>query len=121
MTTAVRSTLTAMDIPDLPDIARLRRETGQRLRDLMARNGADVLVLLGNSNVAYATGVSWPLGDSGLAHVDRPVAVVLADDPVPHLFMPFREGAAADVNLPADHLHGPVYLEYDEGVAVFAA
>ena len=92
MTTAVRSPLTAMHIPDRPDIARMRRETGQRLRDSMARNGADVLLLLGNSNVAYATGVSWPLGDSGLAHVDRPVAVVLADDPVPHLFMPFREG-----------------------------
>jgi Xaa-Pro dipeptidase len=121
MTSAVRSTLTAMDIPDRPDIARMRRETGQRLRESMARNGADVLLLLGNSNVAYATGVSWPLGDSGLAHVDRPVAVVLADDPVPHLFMPFREGAVADVNLPADHLHGPVYLEYDEGVSLFAA
>jgi Xaa-Pro aminopeptidase len=120
MTSAVRSTLTALDIPGRPDIARMRRETGQRLRDSMTRNGADALLLLGNSNVAYATGVSWPLGDSGLAHVDRPVAVVLADDPVPHLFMPFREGAAADVNLPADHLHGPVYLEYDEGVTVFA-
>src|ERR1700761_6462539 len=120
MTTAVRSTLTAMDIPDLPDIARLRRETGQRLRDLMALNGADVLVLLGNSNVAYATGVSWPLGDSGLAHVDRPVAVVLADDPEPHLFMPFRDGAGPGAELAAGHLHDPVYLEYDEGAELFA-
>ncbi len=86
--------MTVTDIPDQPDLARMRRETGQKLRAAMARHGVDVLVLIGNSKVSYATGVSWPLGDSGLAHVDRPVAVVLADDPVPHLFMPFRAGPA---------------------------
>jgi Xaa-Pro dipeptidase len=64
--------------------------------------------------------VSWPLGDSGLAHVDRPVAVVTAEDEWPHLFMPFREGASPEAELPADHLHGPVYLEVDEGVEKFA-
>jgi hypothetical protein len=36
-----------------------------------------------NNSVGYATGVSWPLGDAGLSHVERPVAVVLADDPCP--------------------------------------
>jgi Xaa-Pro aminopeptidase len=46
--------------------------------------------------------------------------VVLADDPYPHLFLPFREGAASESGLPADHLHGPVYLEFDEGVENFA-
>ena len=64
--------------------------------------------------------MSWPLGDAGLSHVERPVAVVLADDPQPHLFLPFREGAASESDLPADHLHGPVYLEFDEGVENFA-
>ena len=113
--------MTVTDIPDVPDITRMRRETGQKLRDSMARHGVDVLVLIGNSKVSYATGVSWPLGDSGLAHVDRPVAVVLADDPVPHLFMPFREGAGPGPELPAGHLHDPVYLEYDEGAELFAA
>ena len=77
---------------------------------------SDALVLLGNSNVSYATGASWPLSDSGLAHVDRPVAVVLADDPEPHLFTPFREGAVPGAELADDHLHDPMYLEYDEGV-----
>ena len=113
--------MTVIDIPDVPDIARMRRETGQKLRDAMARQGVDALVLIGNSKVSYATGVSWPLGDSGLAHVDRPVAVVLADDPEPHLFMPFREGAGPGPELPAGHLHDPVYLEYDEGTELFAA
>lgn len=113
--------MTVTDIPDVPDFARMRRETGQKLRDAMARQGVDALVLIGNSKVSYATGASWPLGDSGLAHVDRPVAVVLADDPEPHLFMPFREGAGPGPELPAGHLHGPVYLEYDEGAELFAA
>lgn len=117
---ATQTIATALDIPATPDPVRMRREVGARLRAAMARHGVDAMIVLGNNNVAYATGVSWPLGDSGLAHVDRPVAVVLADDEWPHLFMPFREGASPEAELPADHLHGPVYLEFDEGVEKFA-
>jgi Xaa-Pro aminopeptidase len=113
--------MTVTDIPDVPDMARMRRETGQKLRAAMASQGVDVLVLIGNSKVSYATGVSWPLGDSGLAHVDRPVAVVLADEQEPHLFMPFRDGAVLGAELAAGHRHDPVYLEYDEGAELFAA
>ena len=110
----------ALDIPDTPDIGRMRRETGARLRSAMTDCGVDALILLGNNSVVYATGVSWPLGDAGLSYVERPVAVVLADDPYPHLFLPFREGASSESGLPNDHLHGPVYLEFDEGVENFA-
>ncbi|HZU46429.1 MAG TPA: Xaa-Pro peptidase family protein [Mycobacterium sp.] len=109
-----------LDIPETPHLARMRSETGARLRSAMAERGVDALVLLGNSNVVYATGVSWPLGDAGLSYVERPVAVVLADDPWPHLFLPFREGVGSESGFPADHLHGPVYLEFDEGVQHFA-
>src|SRR5580692_3782217 len=109
----------ALDIPETPDLERMRRETGARLRSAMADRGVDALILLGNNSVVYATGASWPLGDAGLSHVERPVAVALADDPHPHLFLPFREGAASESGLPADHLHGPVYLEFDEGVESF--
>ncbi|WP_040801484.1 M24 family metallopeptidase [Nocardia higoensis] len=112
-------TSSSYTIPEVPDRARMRRETGARLRAAMAAMGVDALVLLNNNNVVYATGANWPLGDAGLAHVERPVAVVLAGDPHPHLFLPFREGAAAESELPADHLHGPVYLEFDEGVSAF--
>ncbi|WP_173842263.1 M24 family metallopeptidase [Mycobacterium terramassiliense] len=98
----------------------MRRETGARLRAAMADRGVDALILLGNSAVVYATGTSWPLGDAGMSYVERPVAVVVAADEWPHLFLPFREGAAHESELPADHLHGPVYLEFDEGVADFA-
>src|SRR6516225_6588536 len=107
-------------IPETPDLTRMRRETGARLRSEMADRGVDAMILLGNSAVGYATGTSWPLGDAGLSYVERPVAVVVADDEWPHLFLPFREGAAHESELPADHLHGPVYLEFDEGVADFA-
>jgi Xaa-Pro aminopeptidase len=103
-----------------PDLVRMRRDCGARLRAAMADEGVDALVLLGNSNVAYATGASWRLIDSGMAHVDRPVAVVLADDEWPHLFRPARESGVPEADLPAEHVHGPVYLEYDEGVHRFA-
>ncbi len=107
-------------IPEAPDLTRMRRETGTRLRAAMAERGVDALILLGNSAVVYATGTSWPLGDAGLSYVERPVAVVVAGDEWPHLFLPFREGAAHESELPPDHLHGPVYLEFDEGVSDFA-
>ncbi|MBW0011828.1 Xaa-Pro peptidase family protein [Mycobacterium sp.] len=109
-----------IEIPDEPDWARMRTDIGARLRAVMADHGVDALILLMNGHVGYATGASWPLLDAGLSHVERPVAVVLADDEHPHLFMPLRGGAPADSPVPADHLHGPVYLEFDSGVEVFA-
>lgn len=109
-----------IEIPDEPDVGRMRRDIGARLRSEMARQGVDALILLMNGNVTYATGASWPLLDAGLSHVERPVAIVLADDEYPHLFMPFRGGAASETQLPADHVHGPLYLEFDEGIEHFA-
>ncbi|OBC01010.1 peptidase [Mycobacterium sp. 852013-50091_SCH5140682] len=120
MTTFATPDTTAIDIPDEPDFARMRREVSVRLRSAMREQGVDALILLGNGNVVYATGASWPLLDAGLSHVERPVAVVLADDQYPHLFMPAREGAALETDLPDDHLHGPLFLEFDEGVEHFA-
>ncbi len=96
------------------------RESGARLRSAMADNGVDAMILLGNGNVVYATGASWPLLDAGLSHVERPVAIVLAGDEHPHLFMPFREGASSGSEIPPDHLHPPLFLEFDEGVDHFA-
>ena len=107
-------------IPDEPDFARMRSETGARLRAAMAEHGVDALILLMNGHVVYATGASWPLLDAGLSHVERPVAIVLADDEHPHLFMPFREGAASVSEIPSDHLHSALFLEFDEGVDHFA-
>ena len=93
----------AVEIPEKPDWARMRSETGARLRSAMVDHGVDALILLMNGNVQYATGVSWPLLDAGLSHVERPVAVVLADDEHPHLFLPFRSGASSEPPVPHDH------------------
>ena len=112
MTTFLEPGAALLDIPDLPDRGRMYREIGARLRAAMKEKGVDALVLLGNGNVVYATGASWPLLDAGLSHVERPVAIVLADDEHPHLYMPFREGSAWESELPADHVHGPLYLEF---------
>jgi Xaa-Pro dipeptidase len=88
MTTFLPALTSALDIPETPDIERMRFETGARLRSAMSDRGVDALILLGNNAVVYAAGVSWPLGDAGLSYVERPVAVVLADDAHPHLFLP---------------------------------
>jgi Xaa-Pro aminopeptidase len=108
-------------IPEKPDFARMQCERMDRMRGIMRQQGLDALVLLGNTNVAYATGAIWPLADSGRANFEQPVAVVLADDEWPHLFTPMREDDRLRTALPADHVHGPVYLDFDEGVQLFAA
>ena len=119
VTSIIRNGLSHFEIPDVPDLTRMRREISARLRAAMGEHGVDALILLGNGNVVYATGASWPLLDAGLSHVERPVAVVLVDDEYPHLFMPVREGAPLETDLPEDHLHPAVYLEFEEGVAHF--
>ena len=98
----------------------MQRDRGERLRAIMREQGLDALVLLGNTNVAYATGAIWPLADSGRANFEQPVAVVLVDDPVPHLFSPGRDDDRRPTALPDDHRHGPAYLGIDEGVGLFA-
>jgi Xaa-Pro aminopeptidase len=107
-------------IPATADRGRMQKERMTRLRALMAEQGLGALVLLGNTNVVYATGAIWPLADSGRSNFEQPVAVVLADDEWAHLFSPIRVDDGLASALPADHLHGPVYLEFDEGVAAFA-
>ena len=108
-------------VPAQADRARMQRERISRLRALMAEQSLDALILLGNTNVVYATGAIWPLGDSGRANFEQPVAVVVGDDEWPHLFSPLRTDDELAAALPADHLHGPVYLDFDEGVASFVA
>jgi Xaa-Pro dipeptidase len=87
----------------------------------MREQGLDALVLLGNTNVVYATGAIWALADSGRANFEQPVAVVLADEEWPHLFSPLRGEEGRGNGLPPDHVHGPVYLDFDEGVQSFAS
>ena len=96
----------------------MQRERSERLRGAMREQGIDVLILLGNVNVMYATGAIWPLADPGRTNFEQPVAVVLIEDESPHLFSSLSRADPA-MALPADHLHGPVYLDFDEGVELF--
>ena len=113
--------VTPTHVPATPDLARMRRDRIAKVRSAMADQGLDALVLIGNTNVVYATGATWPLGDPGRANFEQPVAVVLADDEWPHLFTPLPLGTEQPdgPGLPDDHVHGPVYLDLDEGVQHF--
>ncbi|MDH3706068.1 MAG: M24 family metallopeptidase [Acidimicrobiia bacterium] len=121
MPTGLMATAPAPSIPATIDLTRMQRDRMARVHAAMADQGVDALVLLGNTNVVYVTGAIWPLADSGRANFEQPVAVVLADDPHPHLFTPIRGDDQLDADLPADHHHGPAYVDFDEGVQRFAA
>ena len=109
----------ATRIPPKADLGRMRRDRVDRVRAVMREQGLDALILLGNTNVVYATGAIWPLADSGRANFEQPVAVVLVDDEWPHLFSPVQSEDLRAA-LPSDHVHGPAYLDFDEGVQRFA-
>ncbi|HKE75152.1 MAG TPA: Xaa-Pro peptidase family protein [Acidimicrobiales bacterium] len=106
-------------MPEVADRRRMRAERSARLQDQMAAQGLDGLVLLGTSAVAYATGADAPGCDSGRAALLRPVAVVVAGDPSPHLFTPYPEGAPPE--LPGDHLHPAAVVDDDDGAAALAS
>jgi Xaa-Pro aminopeptidase len=106
-------------IPAQPDLTRMRRHRYRRLEQGLESSGLAGLVLTGTSAVSYATGAETPAVDPSHAALCRPVAVVVAGDPAPHLFTPWPEGAPAE--LPGDHLYPAVYPEMDDGVAGLTA
>src|SRR4051794_21382601 len=108
-------------IASTPNLDQMRRERLSRIRSIMHEQGLDALVLVGNTNVVYATGAIWPLADAGRTIFEQPVAVVLAEDETPHLFSPIRTDDRLRALLPDDHLHGPAHLDFDEGVELFAS
>jgi Xaa-Pro aminopeptidase len=105
--------------PAAPDLTRMRLDRVEQVRAAMRESDLDALVLVGNTNVIYATGAIWPFADEGRASFERPVAVVLADDEVPHLFSSIRSDDRLREGLPDDHVHGPALLDFDEGVEDF--
>ena len=107
------------DLPTTPDLARMQRDRMAKVQHLMRAQGLDALVLLGNSNVAYVTGLGWPLSDSGRSTFERLVAVVTADDPVPHLFSPMRADDRVLAALPADQV--PTSQRTAEGIKAFSS
>jgi Xaa-Pro aminopeptidase len=98
------------------DLARMRAERVAKLQAQMAGAGVDAVCTLTTGGVLYATGAHTPAADTGHTFVRRPVAVVLADDPAPHLFTPFPDSAPEGVEV-----HEPFQPETDEGAAAMAS
>ncbi len=99
------------------DLARMRRDRREKLLAAMAGQEIDGLVLVGQNNVAYAVGARVPAAEPARAAHRRPVAVLTRDD-APHLFTAFPEGAPPE--LPADHVHAPLAIEWDDGARALA-
>jgi len=94
------------------DLARMRRERQAKLVEQMTAQGVDALVLLGQANVAYASGVRVPAADQARAIHRRAVAIVTADGAPAHVWTWFADGVPDE--LPADHVHPGLSLEWDE-------
>jgi Xaa-Pro aminopeptidase len=97
----------------------MRRERRARLVASMQEDGIDALLLLGQGNIAYATGVRVPASDQDLAIHRRPVALVTADGAEPHVWTWYPDGAPPE--LPADRLHRGLRLEFDDGARALAS
>jgi Xaa-Pro aminopeptidase len=95
------------------DLARMRRERFDKVQAAMSDASIDILLLCGQGNVSYATGARVPASDHVRASWWRAVAVVLRDDPWPHVYTEFPEGSAPE--LPDDHIHPAVEVEAADG------
>lgn len=114
-----RSTVAGTPVPGSPDLGRMHGERVAKLRAGMERNGVEALLLLGTSNVCYATGALAPASDGSRALIARPVALMTGDGDAPHLFTPYPDGVPAD--FPAGHLHEAVFPDQDDGAEMLAA
>ena len=99
------------------DRARLCRNRHDRLVTAMREQGLDVLVLLGQTNVLYATGARLPSRDQSEALHRRAAAVVTADGAAPVVWT-WAPDSVPDA-LGTDVREG-LELEWDDGAARLA-
>ena len=111
-------TVTPLAFSGSLDRARLCRARHDRLVDAMRDQGLDVLLLLGQTNVLYATGARLPSRDQSEALHRRAAAVVTADGGPPVVWTWAPESVPD--TLGAD-VRGSLELEWDEGAATLAA
>ena len=100
------------------DLVRMRRERFAKVQAAMAQRHVGALLLMTSGNVYYAAGARQATADNSRTYHLRTAALVIAGDDAPHLFTPYPEGVPPE--LPADHVHRPLYPELDEGVADMA-
>jgi Xaa-Pro aminopeptidase len=101
------------------DLARMRAARRARLVGAMHDHDVAALLLLGQSNVVYATGIKVPAAEMNQSLHRRAVALVTADGTTPHVWTWYPEGVPAE--LPADHEHPGLRLEFDDGARALAA
>ena len=101
------------------DLVRMRAARHARLVASMREDGVEALLLLGQANIAYATGLRVPASDQDQAIHRRPVALVTADGAAPHVWTWYPEGLPPE--LPADHAHDGLRLEFAPGATTLAA
>ena len=105
------------DLGEMLDLSRMRRARLDRLTAAMRAAGMDALLLLGPSNQAYA-GLTRPCADAMRMHYET-VAMLVPASGAAHLWIGTREGIPPEI--PASHVHPPLALDYEEGVAELAA
>jgi Xaa-Pro aminopeptidase len=98
------------------DAKRLRGYRRGRLRDEMAAQGFDAIVLLGATNAEYA-GASPPVADAMRMHFEPVVVIAPARGPFT-ICTRFPEQLVSDTD---DLVHPAIETEYSEGVAQLAA
>ena len=116
---AAGATVGGLAIPSEPDMVRLRADRHAKIQTHLQAQGLDGLVLLSSGPFAYATGADSPGEDSGRAGLFRPVAVVVRGESAPHVYTAYWDGVPGE--LPADHVHGPLFPDLDDGIAEFTA
>ena len=101
------------------DVGRMHRERRARLVDAMRSQGVDTLLLVGQQNVLYATGLKVPAAEQGRALHRRPVALVTADAAEPCVWTWVPEGVPDD--LAVSRVNRGIDLEQDSGARALLA
>ena len=103
---------------DIPNFPRMRRERYAKLLAEMDRRGVGAAVLILPGNVAYAGGARAAMADGDRAGYERTVVIAVKGQSAPHLFTSYPEGAPPE--LPAEHVHPPLYPDLEDGVRAMA-
>src|SRR3954464_9642497 len=106
-------------IPDRPDLPRLRADRTARLTGALGRSDAAGAMLLGTTNVRWATGARVVAADQARSARFRNICVVVNGDPVPHLFSHTPSGVPVDH--PTTHVHPGRDVEEAVGAAALVA
>jgi len=112
-------TVTVLTFAGELDLARMRAARHARLVAAMQDHDVDALLLLGQSNVGYATGLKVPAAEMNQSLHRRAVALVTADGATPQVWTWYPEGVPAE--FPADHVHPGLRLEFAAGAQALAA